>query len=199
MPVETTYHGRTEAPVYRPPPALLATSHDGPATLYSQPRPLAVHAVTSEHEEEDVARAIRAVRTAYDSLQALRTSGHSNIPSSLFNLDKTLDKLCGKLYVLADSTEALSIFRAYTLKGASNSVETSLSDAIVHDMEATATYFRAMRPVGLTGTPGDWDEQKCQNIKAIIERYLPIVSTVLSKHQECVQDKSARHMYPVDP
>jgi hypothetical protein len=153
----------------------------------------------SEHEEEDVTRVMSAVRTAYDDLQALRASGHLNIPSSLSNLNKTLDELCGKLYVLADSTDALSIFRAYTLKEASHSVEISLSDAIVHDMEATATYFRAMKLVDLAGILADLDEQKCQNIKASIERYLTIVSTVLSKHKECVQEKSTRCMYSADP
>jgi hypothetical protein len=152
----------------------------------------------SEHEEEDVARVMTTIRAASNDLQALRASRHSNIPSSLSNLDKTLDKLCGKLYVLADSTDALSIFCAYTSKEAGNSVETSLSDAIVHDMEATATYFRAMKLTDLAGIPGDLDEQKCQNIKAIIERYLTIVSAVLSKHKECVQDKSTRCTYLAD-
>jgi hypothetical protein len=152
----------------------------------------------SEHEEEDVARVMRTIRAASNDLQALRASRHSNIPSSLSNLDKTLDKLYGKLYVLADSTDTLSIFRAYSLKEANNSVGTSLSDAIVHDMEATATYFRAMNLADHARIPGDLDEQKCQNIKAIIERYLTIVSTVLSKHKECVQGKTTRCMYLAD-
>jgi hypothetical protein len=152
----------------------------------------------SEHEEEDVAKVIRAVRTAYHDLQALRASRHSNIPSSLTNVDKTMDKLCGKLYVLADSTDTLSIFRAYSLKEANNSVGTSLSDAIVHDMEATATYFRTMNLADLARIPGELDEQKCQNIKAIVERYLTIVSTVLSKHKECVQGKTTRCTYLAD-
>jgi hypothetical protein len=186
-------------PAYLHPPALLATNHSGPAAHYSQSRPPAVRAVTSDSEKEVVARAQRAVRTAYDDLQALRASPHSNIPSSLSAVDKVLDELCGKLDVLADSTEALSIFRAYTLKETINYVETSLSDAIVHDMEATATYFRVMKPVGLTEIQGDWDERKCQKMKAIIDRYETIVSAVLNKHKECVQDKSARCTYPVDP
>jgi hypothetical protein len=153
----------------------------------------------SEHGKEDITRAIKAVRTAYDDLQAFRGSRHSNIPSSLSSLDKTLDKLCGKLYVLADSTDALSIFRTYTPHESSNSVGSSLSDAIVHDMEATATYFRVMKTAGLTGTPGDLDEQKCQNIKAIINRYKTIVSAMLNRHRECVKDKPTRCTYPVDP
>jgi hypothetical protein len=95
------------------------------------------------HEEEDVGRALRAVRAAYDNLQALRASRHSEIPSSLSNADTTLDKLCGKLNILTDSSEALSIFGAYTLKEANSSVEISLSDAIVSDMEAMAIYFKA--------------------------------------------------------
>jgi hypothetical protein len=142
------------------------------------------------HKEEDVGRALRAVRAAHDNLQALRASRHSEIPSSLSNADTTLDKLCGKLNILIDSSEALSTFDAYTLKEVNSSVETSLSDAIVSDMEAMAIYFKAMKPVGLAGIPGELDEQKCQNIKAIIDRYKTIVSTVLSKHKECVQDKS---------
>jgi hypothetical protein len=148
-----------------------------------------------DHKEQDVARTMRAVRTACEDLQALRASRHSSIPSSLSDAEKALDKLCGKLSVLNDSPEALSIFREYIVKEASNSVGTSLSDAIVYDMEAMATYFRAMKPVGLTS---DLDEQKCRSIKAIVDRYKTIVSTVLSKYKECVHDKSNQCVYPVD-
>jgi hypothetical protein len=184
-PVETAYHGRTEAPAHVHPligVASLAPNYDGQAGI-------------SYHEEDDVPRAMRAVQTAYDALQALRASHHSNIPSSLSDAEKAMDKLSGKLSVLNDSPEALSIFCEYTVKEASNSVGTSLSDAIVHDMEAMATYFRAMKPVGPTD---DWDEQKYRSIKAIIDRYKMIVSTVLSKYKECVQDKSTQYMYLVD-
>jgi hypothetical protein len=149
----------------------------------------------SYHEEDSVALAMRAVRTACEDLQALRASHHSNIPSSLSDAEKALDKLCSKLSVLNDSPEALSVFREYTVKVANSSVETSLSDAIVHDMEAMATYFRAMKPVGLTN---DLDKQKCRSTKAIVDRYKTIVSTVLRKYKECVQDKPTECMYPID-
>jgi hypothetical protein len=149
----------------------------------------------SDHEEEDVARAVRAVQTAYEDLQALRASRHSNIPSSLSDAEKALDKLCSKLSVLGGSPDVLSIFHEYTVKEVSNSVGTSLSDAIVHDMEAMATYFRAMKPVGLTG---DLDKGKCRSIKAIVDRYKTIVSTLLSKYKECVQDESTQCMHLVD-
>jgi hypothetical protein len=149
----------------------------------------------SDHKEQDVARSMRAVRTAYDDLQALRASRHSNIPSSLSDAEKAMDKLCSKLSVLNDSPEALSVFREYTVNVASNSVETSLSDAIVHDMEAMGTYFRAMKPAGFTK---GLDEQKCRSIKATVDRYKKIVSTVLSKYKECVQDELIQCMYPVD-
>jgi hypothetical protein len=197
-PVETAYHGRTEAPAHVHPligVASLAPNYDGQAAEQSQPTALATHAGISYHEEDDVPRAMRAVQTAYDALQALRASHHSNIPSSLSDAEKAMDKLSGKLSVLNDSPEALSIFCEYTVKEASNSVGTSLSDAIVHDMEAMATYFRAMKPVGPTD---DWDEQKYRSIKAIIDRYKMIVSTVLSKYKECVQNISTQYMYPVD-
>jgi hypothetical protein len=174
---------------------LLSPNHAGPVAHHSGSTPLAVLAVISDHEEQDVARVMRAVRTAYDDLQALRASRHSTIPSSLSDAEKALDKLCGKLNVLSDSPEAFSIFREYTVKQASNSVRTSLSDAIVHDMKAMATYFRAMKPVGLKN---DLDKGKCRSIKAIVDRYKTIVSTVLNKYKECVQDKHTEGMYPVD-
>jgi hypothetical protein len=149
----------------------------------------------SYREEDDFARAMRAVQTAYDDLQALRASRHSNIPSLLSDAEKAMDKLCSKLSVLNDSPEALSVFREYTVKEASDSIGTSLSDAIVHDMEAMGTYFRAMKPVGLAN---DLDEQKCRSIKATVDRYKTIVSAVLSKYKECVQEKSTDCMYPAD-
>jgi hypothetical protein len=149
----------------------------------------------SYYEEDSVARVMRAVRTACEDLQALRASCHSNIPSSLSDAEKAMDKLCSKLSVLNDSPEALSVFREYTVEEASNSVKTSLSGAIVHDMEAMATYFKAMKPVGLTN---DLDEQKCRSIKSIVDRYKTIISTVLSKNKECVQDEWTQCMYPAD-
>jgi hypothetical protein len=150
-------------------------------------------------EEEDVARAMRAVRGAYNDLQALQTSRHSSIPSSLSNADKTLDKLYGRISRLTNSPEALATFRGYVPQEANKSVETSLSGAMMNDMEAIATYFKAMKPEGPVQTTGELDEQKCQSIKTIIDRYMTIVSAVLSEHNECVQGISTRCMYPADP
>jgi hypothetical protein len=153
----------------------------------------------SEHEKEDVARVMRTVRTAYDDLQALRASDYSNIPSSLSNLDKTLEKLYDRLNLLTGSTEALSIFRAYVVNVTSNSVEILLSGAIVNDMEATAKYLRNMTRVGLARLPGDLHEQNCQRIQQMVDRYETIVSTLLSKHKECVHVQSTSCLYLVDP
>jgi hypothetical protein len=143
----------------------------------------------SEHEEEDVARVMRAVRSAYDNLQALRASHSSNIPSSLSNVDKTLEKLYGRLNLLTGSTEALSIFRGCTVNVTSNSVEILLSGAIMNDMEATAKYLKNMTRVGLGNRSGDFHEQNCQKIQQTVDRYEMIVSTVLSKHKEYVHDE----------
>jgi hypothetical protein len=193
LPVETAYHGPTKAPAYVHPSlsvASLASNYDGHAVRHSQPKPLATHAVMSEHEKEDVARAARAVRAAYDALQTLRESRHSRIPSSLSNASAALNRVFGNLELLTDSAEALSIFRVYIVKEAHNSVGTSLSDAIVHDMQATATYFRAMMPVGPSKILGGLDRQRCRNIKEMADQYETIVSMVLGKHKECVRDES---------
>jgi hypothetical protein len=141
----------------------------------------------AEHEEEDVARAIRAVRAAYDDLQALRSSRHSKIPTSLSNASRALDKLCCNLNLLT-ATEALSIYRAFTLKEANCSVETSLSDALVRDMEAIATHFRFMKPVDSTEALSDLNEQECRNIEDLVVRYDTTVFSVLTQHNACVYD-----------
>jgi hypothetical protein len=140
----------------------------------------------SYQEEDDVARAVRAVRAAYDTLQALRASRHLKIPSTLSNASVALSRVCGDLELLTDSAEALSIFRVYIVKKVNNSVGTSLSDAIIHDMKATATYFRTMTPVGPSKAPGGLDKQRCRNIKMMVDQYETIVSMVLGKHKECV-------------
>jgi hypothetical protein len=168
----------------------LAPNHEGQAAHHSQPTPLATSAVISDHEEEDVARAVGAVRAAYDALQALRASRHSKIPSSLYNAGAALNRIFCNLELLTESTEALSIFRAYTVKEASNSVGASLSDAIVHDMEETATCFEAMKLVGPSKISDDLDKQKCRNIKEMVDQYETIISMVLSKHKECVSNES---------
>jgi hypothetical protein len=141
------------------------------------------------HEVGDVAKATRAVRTACDDIQAFRASRHLQVPSSLHDIVIALDQLCAKLDVLSDSTEALSIFRVCTLRHERNSVETALSDAIIHDMDAMATYFRTMMPEGAAELPVTMSEQECQKVKEMVHRYESIVSTMLSKHKECVQDE----------
>jgi hypothetical protein len=164
--------------------AFLALNHEGRDVLYSRP----MH----HHEEGDVAKATRAVRTACDGLQAFRASRRLQIPSSLPDIIIALDQLCAKLNVLTDSTEALSIFRACTLREESDSAETPLSDAIIHDMEAAARYFKAMTPEGPAELPVTLSEHECQKVKEMVHRYESIVSTMLSKHKECVQDEFTR-------
>jgi hypothetical protein len=146
----------------------------------------------AHHEEADIAKATRAVRTACDGLQSFRASRHLQIPSSLPDIIIALDQLCAKLNILADSTEALSIFRACTLREESDSVETSLSDAIIHDMKATAVYFRTETSEGSAETPVTLSEQECRKVKVMVYQYESIVSTMLSKHKECVQDESTQ-------
>jgi hypothetical protein len=150
----------------------------------------------AHHGEEDIAKATRAVHTARDGLQSFRASRHSQIPSLLPDIVIALDQLCANLSVLTDSSEALSIFRACTLREESDSVETPLSDAIIHDMEAAATYFRIMTPESPTELPTELpaalSEQECQKVKEMVHRYESIVSMMVSKHKECVRDKSTR-------
>jgi hypothetical protein len=163
---------------------LLALNHDA---RYSRPTPLPAHAAMSD-QEEDVAKVTRAVRTTYDGLQALRTSRQSKIPSSLYSLVEALDKLRARLDVLTHSPEAISIFLQYTVKKESNDSETSLSDALVHDMEAAANYFRRMKHVVPREVPNDLDEHKFWNVKEMVDRYEMIVYTVLKKHEACVRN-----------
>jgi hypothetical protein len=146
----------------------------------------------AHHEEADIAKATRAVRTACDGLQSFRASRHLQISSSLPDIIIALDQLCAKLNILADSTEALSIFRACTLREESDSVETSLSDAIIHDMKVTAVYFRTETSEGSAETPVTLSEHECQKVKEMVYQYESIVSTMLSKHKECVQDESTQ-------
>jgi hypothetical protein len=146
----------------------------------------------AHHEGADIAKATRAVRTTRDGLQSFRAICHLQIPSSLPDILTALDQLCVKLSVLTDSTEALSNFHACTLREESDSVETPLSDAIIHNMEAVATYFRTTTPEGAAKLPATLSEQECQKVKEMVHRYESIVSTMMSKHKECVQEESAR-------
>jgi hypothetical protein len=178
-------HDRTEAPPSLHPSrsvTFIALSHEGRDVHYTRP--------IAHHEEEDIAKASRAVRAACDGLQSFRASRHLQIPSSLPDILTALDQLCAKISVLTDSTEALSIFRACTLREDSDSFGTPLSDAIIHDMEAAATYFRTMMPEGPGELPVTLSEQECLKVKEMVHRYESIVSTMMSKHKECVRDKS---------
>jgi hypothetical protein len=149
------------------------------------------------HEEKDISRATRAVRTAGDDLQLFRASRQLQLPLSLRNVAKALESLSTKLDVLAGLLEARSIFRGWTLNADINNVETPLSDAIVHDMEATATYFRAMMLEGSNEIPATVSEQECQNIKKMIDRYETVLSTILNRHEECVRVESTGCMCPL--
>jgi hypothetical protein len=189
-PVNTTFQARTEPPPSPPQSTsvlFLPLNREGRDVLYSRPM--------LRHEKGDIARATRAIRTAYDDLQASRASRHLQFQSSLPHIAKALNNLCAKLNVITDSIEALSIFCGCTLEQESNFVETPLSDAIVQDMEATATYFRAMKSVGITMIPAALRNQEYRNIKNMVDRYETAVSTILSKHIECVRDESTRCMW----
>jgi hypothetical protein len=145
----------------------------------------------SDDEEADVLRAKNTVRTAYDNLQALKKSRGSTIPSSLSKAGVALDQLSRNLDLLTASSEALSIFRGYVLRGTSVSSGTSLSDAIVDDMQAIATYFRFMKPISPSEMLGNLNEQQCRDIEDMVDRYERIVHSVLSQHNMCVWDRSA--------
>jgi hypothetical protein len=146
----------------------------------------------AHHEESDIAKATRAVRAACDDTQEFRASRHLQIPSSLHDIVIALDQLFTKLDVLSNSTEALSIFRACTLREESGSVETSLSDAIIHDMEAATTYFRTVTPEGPAELLVTLSEQECRKVKDMVDRYVTIVSTMLGNPKECVRIESNR-------
>jgi hypothetical protein len=178
--------------------ASLAPNYDSQAERRSQVTTVAAHSVTSEYEKENVARAAQAVRDAYDALQAFRASRDSKIPSSLSNASAALNRVFCNLELLTGSAEALSIFRVYTVKETNNSIETSLFDAIVHDLKTTVTYFKTTKPAGPNDIPDGLDKQKCRNIKEMVDQYETIVSVVLGRHKECVSDELTRYVGLVD-
>jgi hypothetical protein len=141
------------------------------------------------HEKGDVLKATRAIRAACDDIQAFRAGRHLQFPSLLSDIVSALDQLSAELNVLTNTNEALSIFRAYTLKEESNY---ALSNAIVHVMEATATYFRTMTPEGPAELPAILSEQECRKVKEMVYRYVTTVSTILGSLKECVRIGSAR-------
>jgi hypothetical protein len=139
----------------------------------------------SDHEDQDVKRAKKAVRAAYDDLQDLRASRQSKIPPSLSHASAALDKLTCNLNLMT-SPEALALFHGFTLKDPGSSIEIALCDAFVRDMEAVATHFRFMKPMGPTETPDDLNEQECHNIADLVVRYDITVFSVLTRHNACV-------------
>jgi hypothetical protein len=142
----------------------------------------------SSNEDVDVAKAMKAVRKAYDDLQALRTSRNSMIPLSLLVASTALDKLLCNLNLVADSTEALAIFCAFSLKETSIPFGTLLSGALVHDMEAMARHFRLMTPANPLEIMDDFDEGECRDIAGMVNRYDRTVFSVLVQRPVCVQD-----------
>jgi hypothetical protein len=140
------------------------------------------------NEDVDVAKAMKAVRKAYDDLQALRTSRNSMIPLSLLVASTALDKLLCNLNLVADSTEALAIFCAFSLKETSIPFGTLLSGALVHDMEAMARHFRLMTPANPLEIMDDFDEGECRDIAGMVNRYDRTVFSVLVQRPVCVQD-----------
>jgi hypothetical protein len=79
----------------------------------------------SDQEDQDVIRAKKAVRAAYDDLQELRASRHSKIPPSLSHASAALDKLTYNLNLMT-SPEALTIFHDFTLKDPDSSIDIAL-------------------------------------------------------------------------
>jgi hypothetical protein len=139
----------------------------------------------SDHEDQDVIRAKKAVRAAYDDLQELRASRHSKIPVSLSHASAALDKLTHNLNLMT-SPEAITIFHGFVMKDPDSSIEIALCDVFVSDMEAVATHFRFMKPMGPTEIPDDLNEQECQKIEDLVVRYDIIVFSVLTRHNAYV-------------
>jgi hypothetical protein len=142
----------------------------------------------SSNEDAQVTRATKAVRTAYDDLQALQTSHNSMIPLSLLVASTALDKLSCNLNLVAGSAEALAIFCSFSLKQTSVSPETLLSDALVHDMEAIARHFRLMTPATPLEMSSALDEEECGDIAGMVDRYDRTVFSVLVQRTACVRD-----------
>jgi hypothetical protein len=142
----------------------------------------------SSDGHSDVVRAMKAVRKAYDDLQALRTRHKSTIPLTLLVASTALDKLSCNLNLVAGSTEALAVYRSFSLKETSISPGTSLADALVRDMEAMARHFRLMTPSNSMETSGHLDERECRDIAGMVDRYDRTVFSVLVQRTACVPD-----------
>jgi hypothetical protein len=131
----------------------------------------------------EVQRAIKAVRTAHDDLKALQTSRGLMIPMSLLVAGTGLDKLACNLNLLAGSTNVLSCFCACTVV----STGTSLSSALVHDMEAVARHFRSMMSRGSAEILSVMHEQECKDIAEMVDRYDRAIFSVLIQRNVCVR------------
>jgi hypothetical protein len=153
---------------------------------HPQPTPLAIYIVMFENADDDVGRVLDAVHKARDDLKGLRTSRHSMIPSSLSKADVALDKLSCNLSLLTGSSKALCIFRGVALRETITSTTTSLSEALVQDMEAITSHLRSMKPTGSEKILGDLNEQECQNILELADCYDRTIFSVLTKHNVCV-------------
>jgi hypothetical protein len=149
----------------------------------------AASVVMASNEGADVAKAMKAVRKAYDDLQALRTSHDFKIPLLLLVASTALDKLSCNLKLIAGSVETLARLCTCSLKEASTSPGTSLSNALVHDMEAIARHFRLMTPATRVEITGDLDEGECRDIVEMVDRYDRAVFSVLVQRSGCVQDR----------
>jgi hypothetical protein len=131
----------------------------------------------------------KAVRGAYYNLCALRDS-RPNIPLSLLVASNTLDKLSSDLNLLDSSEEALAIFCTFSVNDTSNSTGTLLSDALVHDMGAIGTHLKSMVPSTCAAASEGLNEQECQDIADMVDRYDRTVYSVLTRHSMCVSVES---------
>jgi hypothetical protein len=136
----------------------------------------------------DVAWTMKAVRKAYDDLQALQTRYNSMIPLALLVASTALDKLSCNLNLVTGSAGALAMFRSFSLTETGISPAASLSDALVHDMEAIARHFRLMTPASPVETLGHLDKRECQDIAGMVDRYDRTVFSALVQRTACVPD-----------
>jgi hypothetical protein len=139
----------------------------------------------SDSVEDDVGRAMNAVRTAHDHLKELRSSRHAAIPSSLFRADAALDKLCCNLNLLTGSPKALSVFQESTLRESSTSTTTSLCQALIDDMGVIGTHLASRRSLHSEKVL-DMNDQECNNIAELADRYDRAIFSVLTEHNVCV-------------
>jgi hypothetical protein len=126
-----------------------------------------------------------AVRKARDDLKQLQTSRHWTIPSSLAKAYIALDKLFCNLNLLTGSSKALAIFHEFTLRETSTSTATSLSHALVDDMEIIATHLNSMQPMSSENIL-DLNDQECENIAELADRYDRAIFSVLTERNVCV-------------